>query len=109
MRLHPHPPTLLVQILTSSTSRGREGDEVQDYDYNMTNPRRRSNSFHQPQNQLKTKFETIEAEPVFEEELHGAPQGSEDMGDVNIDLEKESTNSSSGAGSVDEEDVAKKI
>lgn len=75
----------------------------------MTNPRRRSNSFHQSQKELKTKFETIEAEPVFEEELHGAPQGSEDTGDASIDLEKESTHSSSGSGSVDEEEAAKKI
>ncbi|KAI9883193.1 MAG: hypothetical protein M1823_005050 [Watsoniomyces obsoletus] len=58
---------------------GREGDEVQDYGYNFTNPRRRSNSSgHHPVG-FKTKFETIDQEPVFEEELHGAPSVEDGM------------------------------
>jgi hypothetical protein len=41
---------------------------VQDYGYNFTKARRRSNS-NQGLADFKTKFETMEAEPVFEEEL----------------------------------------
>jgi hypothetical protein len=77
---------------------GREGEEVEDYGYNMNNPRRRSNSSTHVGKDFKTKFETIEPEPVFEEELHG-PMGDE--------LEKQSTTSSSK--STEEEDAAKKI
>lgn len=79
-------------------SRGREGEEVEDYSYNMNNPRRRSNSSTHNVKDFKTKFETIEPEPVFEEELHG-PTGTE--------LDKESTASS--AKSVEEEDATKKL
>ncbi|KAA8644870.1 uncharacterized protein ATNIH1004_009079 [Aspergillus tanneri] len=50
---------------------GRSGDEVQDYDYNFTNARRYSNSSTQGIADFKTKFETREPEPVFEEHLHG--------------------------------------
>lgn len=46
---------------------------MQDYGYTFTNARRRSNSSTQGLNDFKTKFETVEPEPVFEEELHGAP------------------------------------
>lgn len=82
--------------------RGREGDELEDYDYTMTNPRRRSNSMtaHNMKD-FKTKFETIDAEPVFEEELHGPRP--EDY----TDLEKMSTGDSSNTeGSIQEEDSA---
>lgn len=51
--------------------RGRSGDEVQDYGYTMNNARRRSNSSTQGLADFRTKFETIEPEPVFEEQLHG--------------------------------------
>lgn len=77
---------------------GREGDEVEDTGYNLANPRRRSNSSTHIAKDFKTKFETIEPEPVFEEELHG-PIGSE--------LDQQSTTSSSK--SVDEEDANKKM
>ncbi|KAL1639807.1 hypothetical protein SLS58_007550 [Diplodia intermedia] len=83
---------------------GREGDELEDYDYKLTNPRRRSNSMtaHNMKD-FKTKFETIEAEPVFEEELHG-PRLED-----HVDLEKMSTSDSSNTeGSVQEEDSAHK-
>lgn len=59
-------------VLTINISRGRSGDEVQDYEYNFTNVRRHSNSSGQGLADFKTKFETIEPEPVFEEELHGS-------------------------------------
>lgn len=49
--------------------RGRSGEEVQDYDYNFTNARRRSNSSNHGLSDFKTKFETVEPEPVFEEEV----------------------------------------
>lgn len=49
-------------------ARGRSGDEVQDYEYNFTNARRRSNSSNHGLADFKTKFETIEPEPVFEED-----------------------------------------
>ncbi|KAL3473733.1 hypothetical protein BJX99DRAFT_232905 [Aspergillus californicus] len=52
---------------------GRSGEEVQDYDYNFTNTRRHSNSSIQGIPSFKSKFETIDPEPVFEEGLHGPP------------------------------------
>lgn len=64
----------------------------------MANARRRSNSSTYTAKDFKTKFETIEPEPVFEEELHG-PIGAE--------LDKESTTSS--GKSVEEEDANKKF
>jgi len=48
---------------------------------------------------MKTKFETVEPEPVFEEEIHGA--SADDF--VGYDLEQSST-----GGSVEEEDKADK-
>ncbi|KAJ6024469.1 hypothetical protein N7540_005266 [Penicillium herquei] len=51
---------------------GRSGDESQDYGYNFTNTRRRSNSSIQGLTDFRTKFETVEPEPVFEEKVHGA-------------------------------------
>ncbi|KAI9829359.1 MAG: hypothetical protein M1826_005679 [Phylliscum demangeonii] len=53
---------------------GRDGDEVEDYSYNLTNPRRRSNSSTHPGRDFKSKFEMQDQEPVFEEGLHGPPQ-----------------------------------
>ncbi|KAF2653371.1 hypothetical protein K491DRAFT_694768 [Lophiostoma macrostomum CBS 122681] len=77
---------------------GREGDELEEHAYNINNARRRSNSSTHATKDFKTKFETIEPEPVFEEELHG-PMGAE--------LDKESTVSSDK--SVEEEDANKKL
>ena len=96
--------------------RGREGDELQDYEYNLTKPRRRSNSFSTAagHKDFKTKFETVEPEPVFEEETMGGGSGSGtadgaaagDGGHVGeMDVDKASTNSS-GGGSVEEEESA---
>ncbi|KAJ5176447.1 uncharacterized protein N7482_002324 [Penicillium canariense] len=49
---------------------GRSGDEAQDYEYTLANARRRSNSSTQGLADFRTKFETVEPEPVFEEQFH---------------------------------------
>ena len=67
----------------------------------MTNARRRSNSSTHQLKDFKTKFETLETEPVFEEELHGP-------GAMGEDLEKQSSASSDNK-SVDEEDRERKL
>ncbi|KAF2223616.1 hypothetical protein BDZ85DRAFT_197875, partial [Elsinoe ampelina] len=79
---------------------GKQGDELEDYDYNLTKPRRRSNSFSAApgHNTYRTKFETIEPEPVFEEDIHG-PEADD------LALEEQSTHSSAGSGSVEEEEA----
>jgi len=80
---------------------GRDGDEIEDFSYNLNNPRRRSNSSTLQLKDFKTKFETVEPEPVFEEELHGV---------MGAELEKQSTASTSGSSeSVDDEEVNKKL
>lgn len=90
----------------SPLPRGRSGEESQDYGYNFSNARRRSNSSTQALGDFKTKFETVEADPVFEEELHGATPGDEEHNA----LEKgNSTDSSITAASVEEEAEAKKL
>jgi len=70
----------------------------------MNNARRRSNSSTHATSlgTFKTKFEHVEPEPVFEEELHG-PLGDE--------LDKASTADSSGSAASIEEDYeeAKKM
>jgi hypothetical protein len=65
----------------------------------MVNARRRSNSSTHNMKDFKTKFETVETEPVFEEELHGQPIGEE--------LEKQSTTSTDH--SVADEENEKKL
>jgi hypothetical protein len=64
------------------TARGRSGDEVHDYEYNFTNARRRSNSSNHGLADFKTKFETIEAEPVFEEEPNSPTEKIPDAPDT---------------------------
>ena len=70
---------------------------------------------------MRTKFETVEHEPVFEEDIHGPlPQvdehvvhqrvyheGHDDDG-AGYELEKEDTMSSTGSGSVEDEEAVKK-
>ena len=69
--------------------------------YNLTKPRRRSNSStHGSLKDFKTKFESVQPDPVFEEEIHGATAA---------DLEKASTASSSGLQSVDDDDASKSV
>ncbi|RYN81478.1 hypothetical protein AA0120_g10036 [Alternaria tenuissima] len=77
---------------------GAAGDEVEDIRPNMAYARRRSNSSTHNMKDFKTKFETIETEPVFEEEIHG-PLGEE--------LEKQSTTSTEN--SIAEEEHDKKM
>jgi len=88
-----------------SYDRGREGEECQDYGYNFTNQRRRSNSSNQVLGDFKTKFEAVDQDPVFEEELHGPIQDDLDEGST---LSKESTDTSTLGGSVEEEEILKK-
>jgi len=70
-------PTVLHSISRAYTdmelSRGNAGEELMDEpDFNFTNARRRSNSSGLlSQEQMRTKFEFNEPEPVFEEDLHG--------------------------------------
>lgn len=74
-------------------SRGNAGEELMDEpDFNFTNARRRSNSSGLlSQEQMRTKFEFNEPEPVFEEDLHGPEEG----------LHK--TETSSSGGSIDKD------
>jgi hypothetical protein len=83
-------------------ARGRDGDEMQDYGYTFTNTRRRSNSSTQGLSDFKTKFETVEPDPVFEEELHGPSLEAEDVNDTTR------SNKSSTSGGSEEESEAKK-
>jgi len=82
---------------------GHAGDEVEDVKgINMVNARRRSNSSTQAKvaKDFKTKFETIEPEPVFEESM--AEPDEEGMR-----LEHQSTTSSDSSDkSIEEEDKA---
>lgn len=86
--------------------RGRDGEEVQDYGYNLTNPRRRSNSSNLVLGDFKTKFEDVDHDPVFEEELHGPTQ--DDLDEGSTLSKEESTDSSTLGGSVEEEEILKK-
>ena len=92
--------------------RGAVGlSELEDYDYKMTNPRRRTNSFSAAagHNLYKSKFEAIDPEAVieFDERVHGAAaMSAEEMADN--ELEKMTSSSSAGTiGSVEEEEAAK--
>ena len=83
---------------------------MQDYGYNFTNTRRRSNSSSHGHaiGDFKTKFEAADPEPVFEEQLHGAPAETDDVDD-HPELHKEETGGSTSGGSVEEEEHAKKV
>lgn len=90
--------------------RGRSGEEMQDYGYKFTNSRRRSNSSSQAIGDFKTKFEGIENDPVFEEELHGPADGAETEEEGHAGLEKsESADSTSNASVEEEEERTKKV
>jgi len=90
-----------------STFRGTPGDESQDYGYNFTNARRRSNSSTHSHNldSFKTKFEALETDPVFEEDIHGAKDDAET--DEHLGLEKGESVDSISTASIEEEDVKK--
>lgn len=70
----------------------------------MTNARRRSNSssYSAGLKDFKTKFEHIEPDPVFEEDIHG-PEAEESFGKT------ASINTEGSEGSVDEDDKAGKV
>jgi hypothetical protein len=114
IHLSRHIVGVLYETVTDvSICRGRPTDEIDESTYNLTNARRRSNSSthaHDMKN-FKTKFETVEPEPVFEEELHGASAVVDANGNYvgGEQLEKESTGSSTDMGSVqgDDEDHKK--
>lgn len=79
----------------------------------MTNARRRSNSSLENAKTFKSKFETIDTEPVFEEEIHGdggVDHYNEAEGGETAELDKaesfDSTSSDSSAASVDMEAAA---
>lgn len=78
-------------------TRGRDGDEVHDYGYHLNNARRRSNSSTQGLADFRTKFETIDPEPVFEEQVHGAEIVNEN-GDTVTKVDSASSSSASDAG-----------
>ena len=84
--------------------RGRSGDEMHDYEYTFTNSRRRSNSNTQNLTDFKTKFENIEQEPVFEEELHGPNEQDETKDGL---LEKTNSVDTSNSTTSDETYVKK--
>ncbi|THX29074.1 hypothetical protein D6D10_09023 [Aureobasidium pullulans] len=54
--------------------RGRQGEELEDMDdmYRPSKPRRRSNASAQLLDAMTSKFEVVEAEPMFKENVHGA-------------------------------------
>lgn len=101
-------PTYPYRPRADRSSRGRPGEEQDDYGYNFTNARRRSNSSTHGHSisDFKTKFETVEPEVVFEEEYHGAKA---DMESETMSLDKTDSADSTSAVSVDEEDHAKKL
>ncbi|KXT04202.1 hypothetical protein AC578_123 [Pseudocercospora eumusae] len=75
--------------------------ELEDYNYNMAKPKRRSNSSSMAagHNMFKTKFEDTDPEALveYDEDIHGPDQH---------ELEKMSTSSSADTmGSVEEEDI----
>lgn len=84
--------------------RGTPGDESQDYGYNFTNARRRSNSSSHSTaiGDFKTKFETTEPDPVFEEEYHGAIKDDAAM-DEHLALMKGESADSVSTASIEEE------
>lgn len=99
---HSFPRTLLTFLL-----RGHPGEEAEDAGFTFVQGRRRSNSSTHSAGlaSFKTKFETVETDPVFEEEFHGA--SAEDYVDGGM-LQKEDTADSLSGASVEEEEGAKK-
>ncbi|KAI9054148.1 hypothetical protein LZ554_001319 [Drepanopeziza brunnea f. sp. 'monogermtubi'] len=81
---------------------GVDGEEVQDEGFNFNNARRRSNSssYAAGLKDFKTKFEHVEQDPVFEEDIHGAI--------VEDDLPTaQRVNTKSSDGSTDEDEKVK--
>ena len=75
---------------------------MHDYDeYTFANARRRSNSNTQGLDDFKTKFEMREAEPVFEEDLHGPIEGDKGQEESDV-LQKTDSTDTSGSVTTDE-------
>lgn len=57
------------------------GDEMFDENFNFNKTRRRSNSSSVSNHvrEFKTKWEVNETDPVFEEDVHGPEQDTEDV------------------------------
>lgn len=81
---------------------------MQDYGYKFTNARRRSNSSSQVIGDFKTKFEGVENDPVFQEELHGPSDVFDDDDEGHVELHKAETSDSTSSASVEEEEHIKK-
>lgn len=81
-------------------------DDADDSGYTFANHRRRSNSSTQILNDFKTKFETVDQEPVFEEDVHGP---TDDDYEQASNLSKEDTNSSNYSASVDSDEGIKRM
>lgn len=79
---------------------------MHDYEYTFANSRRRSNSNTQGLDDFKTKFEVHEAEPVFEEDLHGPIEGNEGYEDA---LKKTNSADTSDSVTAEEEREVKKV
>ena len=101
-------PFIVVMKTADPAHRGREGDESQDYGYTFTNQRRRSNSSNQVLGDFKTKFETIDQDPVFEEQLHGPTHEDKEVEEGSTLSKEESTDTSTLGGSVEDEEGLKK-
>jgi len=88
---------------------GHPGDEIEDYDVNLTKARRRSNSstLSRGAKDFKTKFEVVEPEPVFEDMPLEDVEDDAKLDFSNNDhvkLEQQMTESSTSSGqSIDEE------
>jgi hypothetical protein len=98
-------PILHCGNTADASQRGVDGEEVQDEGFNLANARRRSNSssYTAGLKDFKTKFEQVEQEPVFEEELHGPGEDFEEL------PETRRVNTESSDGSIDEDDKAKSV
>ncbi|XMA12960.1 hypothetical protein WAI453_005751 [Rhynchosporium graminicola] len=83
---------------------GVDGEEVQDEGFNLAKARRRSNSssYNAGLKDFKTKFEHVEKDPVFEEDIHGAGEEEELPAARRVNTE-------SSDGSIDEDDKVKSV
>lgn len=89
--------------MTDLVYRGRSGDEMQDSGYTFTNARRRSNSSAQGLADFRTKFETTEPDPVFEEPPHGSS-----VGDASGDMAAAEADSNTATTRAETNQVAEK-
>lgn len=89
----------------STSRRGVDGEEVQDEGFALANARRRSNSssYTAGLKDFKTKFETVDQDPVFEEELHGPVDDDDSLS------EARRVTTESSEGSIDDDDKAKSV